>query len=415
MERYLQFIKRLNYVLFLCLMASLPLPRKYGHVMLIVWAVSWLLELRFTKRSNFCGWKALAPALGLAVWVLWESLSLLWGGPQSHFRNCHIALLILPFVIAFGVNELYNWKQAAKVLVISSLLSCFLYGFTLFWVANNKVILLHPEQISLYGFELKYFEVYLSYIKHRLFYCTILTVAIILLIMLREDCWKRWGKIEGSIYLVLGCAILLLAIVSTGSRASLFTLIIITAVFGITQLPKHHRSWSSLVIALLVVGGSIAIWQLHPRMKDITIEHVLYPEEHTTEVDAQNPRALIWHYALQSPQDFIGYGLGVGQTEQYLFDHFQQADWTRGTCDRFHAHNQYLLICMELGLAAMLLFITYWVCLPLCYPKQTRQREFALYLALLFGINMLTDSIFSSMEGVVYICALLIFTSRIDS
>lgn len=129
MERYLQVVKRMNYVLFLALMASLPLPRKFGHIMLIVWAVSWLLELRFTKRENFTGWKTLIPGLGLAIWVLWECVSLLWGGPQARFRDCHASLLILPLILAFGVNENYQWKHAAAVLIISAIASSFLYGF----------------------------------------------------------------------------------------------------------------------------------------------------------------------------------------------------------------------------------------------------------------------------------------------
>lgn len=415
MERYLQFAKRLNYILFLGLMASLPLPRWFGHIMLIVWATSWLLELRFTKRSNFCGWKALTPALGLAVWVLWECLSLLWGGSQSRFRDCHASLLIVPFVIAFGVNELYDWKQAAKVLIISSLLSFFLYGFTLFWSLNVHHVWNSYCQEAIKPMKFIWFAQFSSNIKHRLFYCTILTVAIILSWMLRQDFLKRWGKVEGSIYLFLTIGILLFAIIVTGSRASLFTLIILAAVYGIHLLPKHHRIWTSLLVVLFVIGGSIALWQLHPRMKDVTIEQILSPEEHTAEVDAQNPRAMIWHFALQSPKDYIAYGLGVRQAEQYLYDHFEQAGWDKGVFNHFHAHNQYLLVCMELGIVAMLLFIAYWIAFPFCYPKQTRQREFALYLALMFGLNMLTDSLFSSMEGVVYYCASLVLLSFIPS
>lgn len=413
MERYLNFVKRLNYVLFLCLMVMLPLPRKYGHIMLIAWAVSWLLELRFTKRSHFCGWKALLPALGLAVWVLWECLSLLWGGDQSQFRDCHASLLILPFVIAFGVNELYDWKQAAKVLIISAVLSCFLYGFTLYWAMNVHHVWSSYNPEPFRSFQFIWFNNFLSNIKHRLFYCMILTVAMILLIMLRKDCWQRWGKVEGSIYLIGGCAILLLTIIATGSRASLLTLVLLLAITIMRFIPKEHRSWTSIVIIALVMGGVVALWQFHPRMKTVTTDQVFHPEQHVSEIDLQNPRALIWHYALQSPQDYLGYGLGVCQAEQYLIEHFEQAGWNKGTFDRFHAHNQYLLVCMELGLVAMLLFIAYWIYLPRCYPKKTRQRVLALYLALLFGCNMLTDSLFSSMEGVTYICTLLIFLTTI--
>lgn len=410
MERYLQVVKRMNYVLFLALMASLPLPRKFEHIMLIVWAVSWLLELRFTKRENFTGWKTLIPGLGLAIWVLWECVSLLWGGPQARFRDCHASLLILPLILAFGVNENYQWKHAAAVLIISAIASGFLYGFTLFWVVNYKAILYSLGPIPLIPFELNYYSAWLSFVEHRLFYCIVLMIAFVLLWMLRSDCWQRWGKVEGTIYLVAGSVILLLTLFATGSRASLLTLIILAAVYGISLLPQRHRLWGTALIAALVIGGGVAAWQLHPRMKTITLEQIFSPSEHLEEVTTQNPRGLIWYYALQSPQDYVGCGLGVRQSEQYLLDRYEDAGWTRGITDRFHAHNQYLLVCMELGVVAMLLFIAYWFCLPLCYPKKTKQRDFARYLAIIFGLSMLTDCLFSSMEGVVYICALLVLT-----
>lgn len=408
MERYQIFIKRLNYIFFLVLMATLPLPRKFGHVMLIVWAASWLLELRFTKKENFCGWKSLIPGLGLAAWVLWECVSILWGG---HFRDCHVSLLILPLILAFGVNEQYQWKQAAKVLIISSLLSCFLYGFTLYWVFNHSVLLEYHYQGPIYPLQVSYFDLFLSFIKHRLFYCTILSIDVVLLFLLRHDIIQRWGRIEGSIYLVLSLGVLLLTMFATESRASLFTLVILAAVFGIRHIPNRHRLWMSVLIGACVIIGCVALWQYHPRMKMITIDQVLHPYNYINEVSIQNPRLLTWYYALQSPKDYMAYGMGVCQSEPYLVDKYEQAHWEVGVQEQFHAHNQYLLVCMELGIVAMLLFIAYWICLPMCYPKKTRQRDFVLYLALIFGLNMLTDNLFSSMEGVVYICALLLFAS----
>lgn len=409
MERYQIFIKRLNYIFFLVLMATLPLPRKFSHVMLIVWAVSWLLELRFIKKENFCGWKALFPGLGLAVWVLWECVSLLWGGEQAHFRDCHVSLLILPFILAFGVNEQYQWKQAAKVLIISSLLSGLLYGFTLYWVLNHSVILEYHYQGPIYPLQVYHCEMLLSFIKHRLFYCTLLVIDIILLWMLREDCWKRWGRIEGTVYLALGIGICLFIIIITGSRASLYTLLILAAVYGIRLIPKKKGGWVlGIVIGIIAIG--LAIWQYHPRMKTITIDQIMHPNNYINELSYQNPRVLTWYYALQNPEDYLAHGMGVCQSESYLIDSYEQADWEMGVQEHFHAHNQYLLVCMELGIMAMILFIAYWIYLPLCYPKKTRQRDFALYLALIFGLNMLTDCLFSSMEGVVYICALLLLT-----
>lgn len=416
MNKYIQSVSRLNYCLFIALFASLPLPRIFPQVMLIAWAVAWLFEGRFLHRANLRWDRRLAPVLGLTAWVLWETLSLLWGQPDAlstGFNTAHVALLILPFVLLFGMNERYRWKTIAAVFVVSCVVSVFLYAFTLYWVYNHNYVFADSYFLRA-PFTLSVFDTLLSPIKHRLYYCTLLTLALVLLFMLRNDFAAWWGKVYGYAFCIGGALCMLGAVVATYSRASLFTLVVVAAVALVRHTAQRYRVRTAAAVSVLAVIAFITIWQVHPKMKNLTLDHIKHPYEYMDDPKAQ-PRLAIWFTALQHPEDYVAKGLGVGNSVSYLVKRYQAVPGTeKFVADKSHAHNQYLEICMELGMAAMLLFVILWVALPCCYSDGT-PRAFATYLSVVFGLNMLTDRFLTNIEGVVFLCAFLLFLACIPS
>lgn len=410
MDKYTTFIKQANYFLFLVLVASFPLPHNMIQWCWGAWAVTWLLELRFLKPTNMQWGKRMIPALFLLGWVIWECISILWGrniGEGSHFPDYHASLFFFPLIMLYGVNELYDWKKISKVFIISCVCSFFVYCWLLYWVTNYNYIIYngHGPKIP---FHLSYFDSVLSPIKHRMLYCSALGVAIILLFVLREDLIKEWGKIKAYIFSFSCLGVLVTAILATGSRANLLTLVALGAIAWIAQIKRYRALIASLII-VGSIGCCLAIWKLHPRMKNLTIDQLTHIEEHYNDPHMQ-PRVIIWHLALQNPQDYIVKGLGVGNTKGYLGEKYAQLGLTHFQDERYGAHNQYLYVCIDLGLIAMLLFIAFWYTIPLCFAKGSQGRRFAFYFVLFFGINMLTDDNLSRIEGVIYTCTFLILT-----
>lgn len=411
MENFTKCMQKVNYGMFWVLMASLPFPRVAMQWCWIIWAVTWLLEFRFLNPKNLQWGKPMIPALFLFGWVVWECVSLIWAKNQvvgGRFPDPHVSLLFFPLIALYGLNDLYDWKKIAKVFVIACVSSFFLYSWLLYWVHNFVYVLWDPHSAKL-PLDLTLFDTVFSNIKHRMLYCSALGVAIILLFFLRKDLVKEWGKWPGYVFFLGSLAVLVTAILATGSRANLLTLLALGAVAIVLQI-KRYRALVATTMVALVVAGSLAIWKFHPRMKNLTIDQITNIEEHYHDPHMQ-PRVIIWHLALEQPGDYVAKGLGAGNAKGYLAEKFARVDLPLYIEEEYGPHNQYLQVCMELGFVAMLLFILCWYGMPFCFPKGSPARKFALFFVLFFGINLFTDDNMSRIEGVIYTCSFLLMMS----
>lgn len=409
MNKFTQFMQQANYFMFMVLVAALPLPRNIIQWCWIIWAVTWLLELRFLNPRTIQWGKRMVPAMFLFGWVIWECVSLIWGrhyGVGGRFPDYHISLLFFPLIALFGLNERYEWKQIAKVFIIGCVCSFFLYCWLLYWVANYDYVIMRQGEGSHLPFQLIYFDHLLSPIKHRMLYCSALGVAVIMLFVMRKDFVADWGKWKANLFFVGSLAILFTAILATGSRANLLTLVAIGAIAWISRI-KRYRPVIISAIIIIGIGCCLAIWKYHPRMKNLTVEQLTHVQDHYADPDMQ-PRVVIWHIALQHPEDYMLKGVGAGNVEGYLGNLFEQEDIPILFGRHYAAHDQYLYICIELGLLAMLLFIFFWYYIPFCFPKGSQARKFALYFVIFFGINMLTDDNMSRLEPTIYTCIFLL-------
>lgn len=409
MNKFTQFMQQANYFMFFVLVATLPLPCKIMQWCWIIWAITWLLELRFLNPSNVQWGKRMIPALFLLGWVIWESISLIWGKglyDGGRFPDFHISLFFFPIIMLYGLNELYDWKKISKVLIIACVCSFFVYSWLLYWVINyDYVIFRHGDGATL-PFQLQYFDTIFSSIKHRMLYCSALGLAIILLFILRRDLIKDWGKWKAYLFMFACLAVLVTAILATGSRANLLTLVALGAIAWMRQI-KRYKPLIISAIVIAGIGACLAVWKLHPRMKNLTIDQITHIEDHYDDPDMQ-PRVIIWHLALQSPEDYRLHGIGAGNIEGYMGEKYISEQITAFAGLRYATHNQYLYVYMELGLVAVLLFIFFWYYIPFCFPKGSKAREFALYFVLFFGINMLTDDNMSRLEPTIYTCVSLL-------
>jgi O-antigen ligase len=107
----------------------------------------------------------------------------------------------------------------------------------------------------------------------------------------------------------------------------------------------------------------------------------------------------IWGCALQRPQEYAAYGLGAGQSTEYLAERYAEAGLTYYAQDRLHCHNQYLEELMETGVGGLLFFVLIWFAVPLCARGEGRQTAVA--FTLLYLLNMFTDCMFGLFDGLV--------------
>ena len=396
LQRYLSAVGQLNYTLFLLTVALLPFPQIFLRYASVAWFATWVLEGRFCSRPNQQDWRKAIPFLMFGGWYLWKIISGIWAVDTDAYgwqleRYLFFGLLI-PVGI-WGVNSRYDWKQICNVLVISCLAAAGVYFFTLFWVYNADFINYGSGKVALQTLPLSFFADSISHIKHRLFLCSTMMMGLMALLYLREDIFCKYGKIKGGFLITCAVIIMIALILATGSRASILSGAALLTIWLLYKLPIRRMRYK-IAFVLLACGIGLFALSQHPRMQTFDYTDLLSIRETAHD---HNVRLNIWGTALENPKDYSLYGLGAGQSFQYLQNKYIEKGLIR--YQNFNSHNQYIEEWIELGIPGLIFFILAWLSLPFCTKK--RARKSANMLLTLYALNMLTDCMFGRFDGII--------------
>ena len=260
-EQYQSVMGRINWVLFLVAVATLPFPQVFIRYALVIWLVAWVLELRWLNKLQITNLKLQIPFILFALWYAWRALSGLWSPDHrawSFMMERYMTFALLVPVALWGVNDRYDWRTAGKVLAISGAVS------VLFYVLFITILFKRPDWVQYFGYrdwDFRYhtwsecFVTNGSYIKHRLFWCSTLIIASIAAF----QAWRNKPQVYIPLWLVM-----LTAIPLTGSRQSIIILAAVIVIGIIFALPHKHRALYGtgiIVVGILLAGTLLA---LHP-------------------------------------------------------------------------------------------------------------------------------------------------------
>ncbi len=404
MNRYKDIMGRVNYALFLAVVALLPFPQIFLRYACVAWIIAWFLELRWlntsTLRHRVTNSKIWIPFAVFGLWYGWHAVSGLWA--EDHVAwgaqmERYITFGALVPVGLWGVNDYYNWRQAGKTLVFSSLISVPIY---LFWMA---LLYFHADWITLLPIKgpwtqhsnwWMFFSDNFSHFKHRLFYCSTLFMAIVAFVHIyREKKWL-WALI---------IPVLFFPALMTGSRQALLSSIAMTLVYILCQMPKGYRLkyGGSIIITSILIG--VALLAFHPRMRSFDYSEIAHMRELSYYHDE---RTNLYGCALQHPSDYLSHGVGGGQSAHYIDNIYLEWGFTMAGLHK-HVHNQYLEELIETGIPGLLLFLLAWLTIPLCAQKKERQT--ALLFTTLYALNMCTDGVFTMFDGIALWAVMMLF------
>lgn len=400
LQKYQSVIGQLNYTLFLVVVALLPFPQIFLRYACVTWLITWLLEGRFLQKPNLAEWKRMLPILLFGLWYLWKIISGLWANDQVAYtwqlERYMLFGAMIPIGI-WGVNEQYNWKKICSVLVISCIAAAGVYLFTLFWVQNANVFY---REIPLQTMTFEYFASKISYIKHRLFLCSVEMMGVMAILFIRKDILEKWGKVKGWLAIISAIAIMAILILATGSRASILSGIALIAIGVLYKLPIRSIRYK---IGFILLAGGIGLFALtqHPRMQDFDFNQILKLREIKAE---NNIRLNIWGVIFENYQAYSLHGLGAGQSFGFLQEKYNEYGLLN--YKYFNAHNQYFEEWMEIGIPGVLFFLLAWISIPCCATG--RARKSAMMLFILYVLNMLTDCMLGKFDGIVLWCVWMI-------
>ena len=397
-------MQKINYVLFILVVFLLPFPQIFLRYTIVAWGVSWLLEGRWLRKPQPNSF--LVPCILFAVWFAWEAVSALWAGAPALTGaelERHLAIPMLLPVALWGVNEHYDLRMTRRVLMYGCLAAVPVYFFTMFWVYNHACIEQASEHLVAQWMPIGFFEGNVSAIKHRLFLSSVEMVGIIAVCHRRKELCARYGVVEGWLLTVAAIVTMATLVIASGSRASLFTGIVLIAIALIEHTPVKWRMLGTMTTLVIGVVMSICIVEWHPRMQSFEWEHLKL-----NQLDAdRNARLNIWSMALDRPKDYLWHGVGAGNSTTYLQQRYAEHGYTTYILKSYNSHNQYLTELLELGIFGLVLFCVAWFSL-LYFPKKGKPRQAAAYLTAIYMLNMLTDNMFGRFDGLALYCACLL-------
>ena len=412
MATYRTIMSKANYLLFLAVLFCLPFPQIGLRYLIVTWGVSWLLEGRWLSRPEQCqdignGWSRRwpsslwVPCVLFALWFVWECVSMLWAPDKALAKaqiERHLAIPMLLPITIWGVNNLYDYRRIRQVIVYGALAAVPVYFFTMFWVFNHTCVE-HPNDcLPTHMFPMAFFANGISAIKHRLFLSSAEILGIIAACYRRKELSRAYGSVEGWLITIMEVAAMCSLVLATGSRASLFAGVALAGVATVEHTPKKYKSLAISGALILAVLMSICVVKLHPRMQSFEWEHLRLEK-----MDAsRNARLNIWSMALDEPKDYLWQGLGAGQSPQYLQQRYAEHGYTSYVQQGHHAHNQYLMELLELGVFGLALFVL--ACASPVIFARNRQKQTAAYMLTLYGMNMLTDNMFGKFDGIAIWC-----------
>ena len=409
--KYQSAMGQFNYALFLVVVALLPFPQIFLRYTCVAWIFAWFLEGRWLSKPNWQDWRKMLPFFMFGGWYLWKIISGLWVDNLHAYSwqlERYMAFGLLIPVGIWGVNKCYNWKHVCVVLASSCVLAVGVYVFTLFWVENANFVNQPFGTVRIQPLTSEFFANKISFIKHRLFLCSVEMMGIMSLLYLRKDILNKLGKIKGWILIVLAVAIMITLILITGSRASILSGIALLAVWALYKLPIRRIRYK---IAFLLLAGGIGLFalSLHPRMENFDYEQLFSIRDTNHK---HNVRINIWGTVLDTPQDYSLYGLGAGQSIPYLRKKYEDLGLVQYARVAYASHNQYLAEWMEIGIPGLIFFVLAWISLP-CFT-QKRARKSAMMLFTLYALNMLTDCMWGMFDGIALWCVWMVLI-RIQS
>lgn len=411
MDKYRQIVGKLNWFLFLAVAFTLSFSPAVLRIVWVAWLISWFLEFRFLDKKNFSFSKYLVPSLMLLVFFLWQCLSYFWTIDKvttSVLLEGQVSLLILPIIMMFGVNENYDIKKSIFSFIIGSSIISFFYIHNVFILSNASNILEAKfsnvfENIHFDSF-IKNFPYYFGHIRHHAFFSNVLIIASIFLLFVYDDIKEKIGK-SLTLFLTIGYLITnsYFFIYLVDSRSSILTITLLIFIGVSVYFFSKKRSWIVVLCSsILVVTTFILILSFHPRLNNIRIDRLIKIEQVEDKDDA---RLKIWSAALRHIDEYFLVGKGVGSSKLFLEQkNIEDNIFSKKFVERrLHSHNQYIETTIELGVFALLLFISAFV-YQIYISRKPKVKRLVFFIVITLAVKSLFDAMFRSYDVIILLC-----------
>lgn len=400
LSTYQSVFSIINYVAFVLVLVSLAFPWHFTQPVFAIWLITWLLEGRWTDKSNFSFGRQTIPVLLMCGFVVWETLGLLWTGNMSSGVSelvRHLPIFAILLITLFGANKYYHSDKLKTALLVGCLLALLSYSMIIYWCNQTKA----PGSWTT-NYWTFFGEGPICYIKHRQYLC----IALLLPLCFSGDIYryfiKKYPKYACLTVIGLADLILVASIVMSGSRSTILLLPLLGMIYILRALPRRYKWFFAAGLIAIVIAAGIVLprynWRFASMKHDVAALFSAQPDPASIE----EPRALIWTTVMRHADEFGWFGLGTGSSDEFLQKCYEEEHINLN----FGSHNNYLYVFMELGWLGLIYFIGMLIAIPLFHTGGARWD--AAMTSLIFGWSMLTENVLTMMSGLYIFFAVII-------
>lgn len=388
-----ELFSRINYLFVLLFVLLLPFNNRYITYVILPW-ICISITLAYIKKI---GLKEIVESTILFIVYYTVSLiSLLYSvnviyGIKS--LETMVSLIIMPFLLLTVKRTLLPGKFV-------NIINMYLTGLILYILASVIILFIRWDIRSISSYletnsltsAASYFS--LSFLQHRSYISMYLIYGIVLIInRLFNDRERGFLMIGSGVAITFAVYIIIL-----GSRAALITLLLISIYYFWKSLNRYSFKVSlPLTLAVLIIFVTVIF-----RFTRIGETVIIRSENSNSDV-----RISLWANAFQVFKHSPVFGYGIGDGHDKIALQYERNGLEVALKNKFNAHNQFLETSVQTGIIGVTSLILIFL-IPLIKSIRKKREMLFLFIVIII-VNLLFESMFVRLSGVLFIAFWLNF------
>lgn len=395
---WIALFHRIVYILlFLALGFAIPIKNRMATWVIGFLVINWAAELRFWAKLKRIVKERHRQHLLLFTGLYFIYLiGLLYTHNMEYARfdiEVKLSLLVFPLLFATIDGRVFSFIRI-NYIFLTFIAGCLAASI----VCLGNAMIRYGET----GEAGMFFYTQLSIFHHAGYLAMFVNFAIVLVVFLTHDhvhLFKWWHLVLITLLLVF----FNLMVVLLSSKMGILTLFVIyllmTYIFFFRQ-PSRIKAVYPIGLLAIVILFMLSSPQTMERVERTTTVVENIDSLQSDAEESTGERILVWQSAWHIIQQHPLVGVGTGDVKDALLEEYSIQGIKYAYSRNLNAHNQYLQTYLSVGLIGFLVLVAMLV-LP-GIMAFIRKDYIYFFFILLFGMNILTESMFENQAGVVF-------------
>jgi O-antigen ligase len=375
----------------------LLIPGRIIPILIATLLLNWLMDWRnLILVPTLFKEKERIRILGFSLLYLAYITGLLWTtnfGYAALDLEVKLSLLVFPLIFATSPQLTISSVDFSKIIRLFTW-GCITVSLILFGHAIYNYAFVHIPDPFYYAnlswhIHPSYLAMYLTFAISNILYYLLIKKSV-------NGSWKRAGYTLLLMYLVIFTVLL-------SSKAGLLSMLMVFLFYALILAIRFRQRVSALLFlsfSLTVFFGAMAIFPIASKRIALVGKELSTGPTSGKEGESTSDRLSAWKSAWNIIKDNPLAGVGTGDVKDELFEDYRKSDARHGLKYKLNVHNQYLQTSVAIGDIGLLILIS-MIALPAWYSLWHQYDLYFVFL-LIFGMNILFESMFEIQQGVIF-------------